>query len=78
MVTVVLITFIISGSDVHGAPVWHHSAPGFEESVPGMNDGVQHALEEEEVAHPLRDDDIELVSELLLLQTTVPNGHYFL
>eukprot|EP00760_Papus_ankaliazontas_P028252 PhM_4_TR359/c0_g1_i3/m.71426 len=43
------------------------------ELVAGHQHGVQHGLVDEEVAHPLRDDDIDLLGHIDLLELSVEN-----
>jgi hypothetical protein len=44
----------------HISPVREHETTRLEPLVPGVEDSVQHGLVEEAVAHPLRDDDVNL------------------
>lgn len=57
---VILVLAILDGSHVHGGLVGEDLATGGEVDVTGVEDGVQHALVEKEVAHPLGYDDVNL------------------
>ncbi len=45
---------------IYISPVREHETTRLEPLVPGVEDSVQHGLVEEAVAHPLRDDDVNL------------------
>lgn len=52
------------------------STSSYQPLVPGEDDGVQHGLVEEAVAHPLRDDDVHLFHrELHLLHLALEDGY---
>ena len=56
--------------------VREHEAALDEPLVPGVEHGVEHALVEEAVAHPLGDDDVHLGHrELDLLHLAADDGH---
>ena len=57
---VVFVLAILDSSHVHGGLVGEDLATGNKVTVASVKDGVQHALIEKEIAHPLRDDDIDL------------------
>jgi len=57
---VVLVLSVLDGRDVEGGAVGEHEAVGGQPLVSGVENGVQHGLVEEAVAHPLGDDDVDL------------------
>ena len=52
------------GGHVQAGMAGVEGAPGFEELVAGNEHRVQHGLPEQEVAHPLRHDDVHLLGQL--------------
>jgi hypothetical protein len=52
------------GADVHPGVAGVKCAPGFEELVSCNQHRVQHALPQQEVAHPLGDDDVYLLRDV--------------
>ena len=57
---IVFVLAILDSSHVHGDLVGEDLATGDEIGVTGVQNSVQHALVEKEVAHPLGDDDVHL------------------
>ena len=49
---------------VHVCMARVHCTPGLEELVSSHEDRVEHGLAEEEVTHPLADDDVDLFGDL--------------
>ena len=58
---VLLVLSVLDGSDVEGGLVREHQTSGLQPLVPGEQDGVQHGLVKQAVAHPLGDDDVHLL-----------------
>merc|ERR550539_64003 len=58
---VLLVLSVLDGGDVEGGLVGEHQTSGLQPLVPGEQDGVQHGLIEQAVAHPLGDDDVNLL-----------------
>ncbi len=56
-----LVIHIFDRRDVQGGLVREHQSSRLQVLVTGENDGVQHGLVQQEVPHPFRDDDIELL-----------------
>jgi hypothetical protein len=52
------------GREVHVGVAGVHGASGLEELVACNQHRVQHGLTQQEVAHPLRDDDVDLLRQL--------------
>lgn len=72
---VILVLAILDGSQVHGGLVGEDLAARNKVTVTGVENGVQHALIEKEVAHPLGDDDINLgIREDNLLHLSLEQG----
>lgn len=57
---VILVLAILNGSHVHGGLVGEDQATRDKVGVTGVKNSIQHALVQEEVTHPFRDDDIHL------------------
>ena len=57
---VVLVLSVLDTADVEVGSVREHEAALSQPLVPGEEDGVQHGLVEQAVAHPLGDDDVNL------------------
>ena len=55
-----LVLPVLNGCDPEGGLVGEHETAGCEPLVPCIQNGVQHGLVEEAVAHPLGDDDVHL------------------
>ncbi len=58
----ILVVAVLNGSNVHGGLVREDEAARGEVLVTGDKNGVQHGLVQQEVAHPLRDDDIDVLN----------------
>lgn len=56
----VLVVSVLDSGNEDGGLVWEDQAAWNKVLVTGPQDGVQHGLVEEEVAHPLGDDDVDL------------------
>ena len=56
-----LIVLIFNGSKEHGSLVREDEAILLEVFITGDEDGIEHGLVEQEVAHPFRDDDVKLI-----------------
>ena len=57
---VVLVLPVLNAAHVESSSVREHQTVGRQPLVPGVEDGVQHGLVEEAVAHPLGDNDVHL------------------
>ena len=60
-----LVLHVLNGGKVESGFVREQESSGLEVLVPRDKNGVQHGLVKKEVAHPLRDDDIELLDRQL-------------
>ena len=56
----VLVVSVLDSGNEDGGLVWEDQAAWNKVLVTGPEDGIQHRLVEEEVTHPLRDDDVDL------------------
>ena len=71
----VVVGLVIEECDVHLGPVGHEYAAGPQPLVARVDDRVEHGLVEQEVAHPLGDDDVDLLHRQLdLLHQSVEDG----
>mmetsp|Transcript_27342 Transcript_27342/g.69582 ORF Transcript_27342/g.69582 Transcript_27342/m.69582 type:complete len:337 (+) Transcript_27342:337-1347(+) len=71
-----LVLAVLNAHDVQGGLVGQDDAVGGEPLVPGINYCVEHGLIEQEVAHPLADNDVNLVHwECDLLHLALNDGH---
>ena len=61
---VVLVLPVLDGGDVERSSIREHQTSGLQPLVSGEQDRVQHGLVEEAVAHPLRDDDVDLFDSI--------------
>ena len=57
---VILVLAVLDTGHVHGSLVGENLASLDEVAVTSVEDGVQHALVEKEVTHPLRNDNVDL------------------
>ena len=57
---VVLVVAVLDGQNVKRGLVGEHETAGYEPLVTGVQDRVQHGLVEETVAHPFRNDNVDL------------------
>jgi hypothetical protein len=70
-----LVVLVLDRGNVDARLVGEEEAIRLEILVPGKEDGVEHGLVEEEVTHPLGDDDIKLLDgELDLLELALDEG----
>lgn len=53
-----------------------HGTAGFEEAVASDKHRVEHALAQQEVAHPLRNDDVHLLGQLHGLYSPLDHLHH--
>jgi len=71
-----LVLPVLNGCDPEGGLVGEHETAGGEPLVPRIQNGVQHGLVEEAVAHPLGDDDVHLRKREKLGDTKRYLGRY--
>ena len=65
------LTQIADCHDFNGTSIREDEAIGSQVFIPGVDDTVQHTLEEQKVAHPFRDEDVDLgLAERHLLDAT--------
>lgn len=70
-----LVVAILNTGEEDGGLVGEDEAVLLEVGVSGIENGVEHGLVEEEVSHPLRDDDVNLgEGELNLLHLALEQG----
>lgn len=71
----VLVVTVLNGGNVHGGLVGEDKTAGGEVLVTGDKDGVQHGLVQQEVSHPLGDDDVDMLDgENNLLHLALDQG----
>ncbi len=51
------------GDEMETAAIRQKNSTRFQPAIASVQDRVQHGLEQQEVAHPLRDDDVELETD---------------
>ena len=56
-----LVLLVLDGADEQRSGVRENHPTRLEVLIPRQKDGVQHGLVQQEIPHPLRDDDIELL-----------------
>lgn len=71
----ILVVTIFDTSNEDGSLVGEDETAGSQVTVTGVEDSVQHGLVEEEITHPLRDDDVNLgEGKLDLLHLALDQG----
>lgn len=70
-----VVCLVIEHCDVHLGPVRHQNPSRSQPLVPRVDDRIEHGLIEQEVPHPLRDDDIHMFNwQFNLLDQSIDDG----
>lgn len=72
----ILVVTVLNGSNVHGGLVGEDETAGGKVLVTGNEDSVQHGLVQQEVTHPLGDDNVNVLNgQDNLLHLSLDQGH---